>query len=61
MEEINLNDLEHINISIGDTVTSSSLGEGMELLMNDKKANDTTKTKIDLGELDRLEDELIDL
>jgi len=61
MEEINLNDLEHINISFGDTVTSSSLGEGMELLMNDKKANDTTKTKIDLGELDRLEEELNDL
>lgn len=64
MEEIDFNNLEHINISIGGAETSrstSSLGEGMELLMNDKKTNDTSKTKIDLGELDRLEEELNDL
>lgn len=64
MEAINLNDLEPINISLGGMETSksmSSLGEGMELLMNDKKSNDTSKTKIDLGELDKLEEELNDL
>lgn len=64
MEAIDLTDLEPINISLGGTETSkstSSLGEGMELLMNDKKSNDTSKTKIDLGELDQLENELNDL
>ena len=64
MEAIDLTDLEPINISLGGMETSkstSSLGEGMELLMNDKKSNDTSKTKIDLGELDKLEEELNDL
>ena len=64
MEAIDLTELEPINISIGGTENSkstSSLGEGMELLMNDKKSSDTSKTKIDLGELDKLEDELNDL
>ena len=64
MEAIDLTDLEPINISLGGTETAkstSSLGEGMELLMNDKQSNDTSKTKIDLGELDKLEDELNDL
>lgn len=61
MEEIDLSELEHINISIGDNEPSrsmSSLGEGMEFLMNDRKMNDTSKNKIDLGELDRIEEEL---
>ena len=51
MEAIDLTELEPINISIGGTENSkstSSLGEGMELLMNDKKSSDTSKTKIDL-------------
>lgn len=64
MEAIDLTDFEPINISLGGMETSkstSSLGEGMELLMNDKKSNDTSKTKIDLGELDKLEEELNDL
>jgi hypothetical protein len=64
MEAIDLTELEPINISIGGTENSkstSTLGEGMELLMNDKKSSDTSKTKIDLGELDKLEDELNDL
>jgi len=64
MEAIDLSDLEPINITIGRSDTSrtmSSLGEGMELLMNDKKSVDTSKTKIDLGELNKLEDELNDL
>lgn len=64
MEEINFDNLEPINISIGGSEPprqTSSLGEGMELLMNDKKSVDTSKTKIDLGELDKLEEELNDL
>jgi len=64
MEAIDLSELEPINITIGRSDTSrtmSSLGEGMELLMNDKKSVDTSKTKIDLGELNKLEDELNDL
>lgn len=63
MEAINLSELEPISISLGDSkpVSSGSLGEGIELLMNDKKSTDTTKTKIDLGELDKLEEELNDL
>ena len=63
MEAINLNDLEPISISLSDSAPQStnSLGEGIELLMNDKKSTDTSKTKIDLGELDKLEDELNDL
>jgi len=64
MEEINFDDLEPINISIGGSEPprqTSSLGEGMELLMNDKKSVDTSRTKIDLGELDKLEEELNDL
>jgi hypothetical protein len=63
MEAIDLNDLEPISISLSDSAPQStnSLGEGIELLMNDKKSTDTSKTKIDLGELDKLEDELNDL
>jgi hypothetical protein len=64
MESIDLTNLEPINISFGGEETSrqsNSLGDGMELLMNDKKSNDSSKTKIDLGELDKLEEELNDL
>jgi hypothetical protein len=64
MEAIDLTDLEPINISLGGgeaSKSTSSLGEGMELLMNDKKSTDTSKTKIDLGDLDKLEEELNDL
>ena len=64
MEAIDLTELEPINISLGGgeaSKSTSSLGEGMELLMNDKKSTDTSKTKIDLGDLDKLEEELNDL
>jgi len=63
MEAIDLNDLEPISISLSDNVpkSSNSLGQGIELLMNGKNTTDTSNTKIDLGELDKLEDELNDL
>lgn len=63
METIDLNDLEPISISFNgnNSKSTNSLGEGIELLMNDKNSTDTSKTKIDLGELDKLEDELNDL
>lgn len=63
METIELNDLEPISITLSDNnpKSTNSLGEGIELLMNDKNSTDTSKTKIDLGELDKLEDELNDL
>jgi hypothetical protein len=64
MEAIDITQLEPISISLNSGtrhVSSSSLGDGIELLMNDKKSVDTTSTKIDLGELDQLEAELNDL
>ena len=64
MESIDLTDLQPIQISLGGAEKprhSNTLGEGMELLMNDKKSNDASKTRIDLGELDKLEEELNDL
>jgi hypothetical protein len=64
MEAIDLTNLQPIQISLGSDETtrqSNNLGQGMELLMNDKKSNDSSKTKIDLGELDTLEEELNNL
>ena len=61
LSAIDLNDLEPITIPIDSPRNMNSLGEGIELLMNDKKTTDNSKTKIDLGELDKLEDELNDL
>jgi hypothetical protein len=64
MEAIDLTNLQPINISFGGEESprqSNSLGDGMEFLMNDKKSQDSSKTKIDLGELDKLEEELNDL
>jgi hypothetical protein len=64
--DIGLNDLEPINISLDDIGGSSSssntssvnFGPGIELLMNEKKKSASNSTSIDLGELDKLEDEL---
>jgi hypothetical protein len=64
MEAIDLTNLEPVHISLGGSENqrnSNNLGEGMELLMNGRKSNDTSKTRIDLGELDKLEEELNDL
>jgi hypothetical protein len=61
--DIGLSDLEPINISLdnfGGSSSSSStnFGPGIELLMNEKKKSASNSTSIDLGELDKLEDEL---
>ena len=69
MEEINLglSDLEPISLSFNDdfsgppTTPSVSFGTGIELLMNDKKKSSSSSVNIDLGELDRIEDELNEL
>jgi hypothetical protein len=62
--DIGLNDLEPINISFNDDPTppsnSVNFGGGIELLMNDKKKT-SSSSSIDLGELDKLENELNEL
>jgi len=66
--DLGLSDLEPVSISFNDDTTStnfgpssSSLGAGIELLMNDKKKAPSGSMNIDLGELDKLENELNDL
>jgi hypothetical protein len=73
MESVDLNftDLEPISLNISDDIGSSSsnlqkspsvnFGPGIELLMNDKKRNASNNINIDLGDLDRLENELNEL
>jgi hypothetical protein len=69
MEEINLglSDLEPISLNFNDDFSSMpptpsvSFGTGIELLMNDKKKSSSSNINIDLGELDRIEDELNEL
>jgi hypothetical protein len=61
--DLGLSDLEPISINLNDndsftSPSSSSLGGGIELLMNDKKKAASSSTHIDLGELDKLENEL---
>jgi hypothetical protein len=60
MEVIELSDLEPISIDLNDK-PKTNFGSGIELLMNDKVKNYSSATTIDLGELDRLEDELNEL
>ena len=60
MEVIELSDLEPISIDLNDR-PKTNFGSGIELLMNDKVKNSSSATTIDLGELDRLEDELNEL
>ena len=64
--DLGLSDLEPVSISFNDDSSgfgpsSSSLGAGIELLMNDKKKVSSGSMNIDLGELDKLENELNDL
>lgn len=64
--DLGLSDLEPVSISFNDDSSSfgpssSSLGAGIELLMNDKKKISSGSMNIDLGELDKLENELNDL
>ena len=58
MEFIEITDLEPITMNIK---PSTNFGSGIELLMNDKVKSTSASTKIDLGELDNLENELNEL
>ena len=59
MEVIELSTLDPISINLGGS--SSNFGSGIELLMNEKNKSSSTSTRIDLGELDKLENELNEL
>ena len=69
--DISLSDLEPISINLdfdsntgenrGFGESGSSLGPGIELLMNEKKKSSSGPMNIDLGELDKLENELNEL
>jgi hypothetical protein len=62
--DLGLSDLEPVSINIDDSFSSntgSGLGPGIELLMNDKKKSATGSMNIDLGDLDKLEDDLNNL
>ena len=64
--DIGLNDLETLEINLGDDFNSgpSSSGLGNELLMNDRQKRGNTSggsMSVDLGELDKLESELNNL
>ena len=60
--DIGENDIEPVSIKIndqGNTGPSVNFGDGIELLMNDKKTSESAK--VDLGDLDDLESELNNL
>lgn len=62
--DLGLSDLDPVSISFNEDPlpsNGSSLGAGIELLMNDKKKTSSGSMNIDLGELDKLENELNDL
>jgi len=68
--DLGLSDLDPVSIQFNDGPSfggsgggsgGPSLGSGIELLMNDKKKVQTGSMNIDLGELDKLENELNDL
>jgi hypothetical protein len=58
--DLGLEDLDTVNMDLNENPSSSSLGAGIELLMNEKKRS-SGSTTIDLGEIDKLESELNDL
>jgi len=60
--DIGLSDLEPISMNFGDSPKPSvNFGTGIELLMNDRKKSSSSNMSIDLGELDKLENELNEL
>ena len=62
--DLGINDLDHISFNLNDndfSKPSVNFGPGIELLMNDKKRSSSNNVNVDLGELDKLEDELNDL
>lgn len=58
--ELEVTDLEPIDINL-DTTSNTNFGGGIELLMNDKNKSSSKTTNIDLGDLDKLEEDLNDL
>jgi hypothetical protein len=61
--DLGLSDLEPVSFSLNDQGSGNqkmgvNFGPGIELLMNDKKKSASFSTKLDLGELNNLEDEL---
>lgn len=58
--ELEVTDLEPIDIKL-DTSISNNFGSGIELLMNDKNKSSSKTTNINLGDLDKLEEDLNDL
>ena len=53
--------LNYRSRAMGGSSSGPSLGLGLELLMNDKKKTASNSMNVDLGELDKLEDELNNL
>ena len=62
--DINLDNLEPVSLSFDEPKSgppSMNFGPGVELLMNDKKISANSSTKVDLEDLDNLENELNNL
>jgi hypothetical protein len=64
--DLGLSDLEPVSFHLNDPGNAPqksgvNFGPGIELLMNDKKKSASFSTKLDLGELNNLEDELNEL
>lgn len=63
--DINLDNLEPVSLSFDEPNTSEqpsvNFGPGVELLINDKKISSNSSTKVDMEDLDNLENELNNL
>lgn len=62
--DIGLDNLEPVDFNLKDTDKSTpsvNFGPGVELLMNENKISSNASTKVDMGDLDNLEDELNNL
>ena len=60
--DIGLDDLEPVSFSLQEGEQSSvNFGPGVELLMNDKNMSSNSSTRVDMQDLDNLENELNDL
>lgn len=61
--DIGLRDAESISLNLNENEYKPSVnfGPGIELLMNDKKKNSFSNTNVDLGDLDKLEQDLNEL
>ena len=53
--------IELDNLDFGEPTTSSNYGSGIELFMNDKVKSSSHSTKIDLGDLNAMENEMNEL